>query len=258
MRPTRLLFVNLWQTGRGLARSTSLIVTITALLVLQGFLLPIVAAQNLPDLFRRVSPSVVLVATLDASGTMTGFGSGVVVSSDGLVATNEHVIRYADRLMVRLAVGREVTAVRLVADADRDLAILWISAQDLNFARLGDSDQVQIGESVLAIGFPKGLDHTLTSGIVSGLRDIDGYRYIQTTVAISAGSSGGPLLNMNGDVIGLTVGSFAKAQSLNFALPSNEILPMLRRAQTARREGKTKPSPDRRFGKISNSGGGCG
>ena len=109
--------------------------------------------------------------------------------------------------------------------------LIWIPGQDLSPARLGDSDRVQVGESVLAIGSPRGLTHTLSTGIISGLRDAKGYHFIQTTVALSPGSSGGPLLNMNGEVIGLAVKSLREAQNVNFALPSNDIWPRLSRAR---------------------------
>ena len=186
-----------------------------------------------------------VVRTIDANGASTGIGSGVVLSPDGLVATNEHVIRGADGIVLELASGRHMIAVQLVADERRDLAILWTPKRNLSPARLGDSDRVQIGESVVAIGSPRGLSHTLSTGIVSGIRYAKGYRYIQTTVSISAGSSGGPILNMNGEVLGLAVGFLRDAQNLNFALPSNDIRAALGQARIALRELQTELAQQR-------------
>jgi TonB family protein len=218
------------------ARSSTRAVVVAISLAATHTLAPNVGtAQNLPDLFRRTSPSVVLVVTYDAGDKPTGFGSGVILSRDGLVATNEHVIRNADRILLKLVSGRIVPAVDLVQDAERDLAILWTPEPSLSAAKLGDSDQLRVGESVLAIGNPQGLEHTLSAGIVSGIRRVKGYQYIQTTVPISPGSSGGPIVNMNGEVVGLAMGVLSDAQNLNFALPSNDIHAALSRARTALR-----------------------
>jgi TonB family protein len=217
-------------------RSTLAFIVTLALTWVQAMFTPVGVTQGLPELFRRTSPSVVLVVTGDTGGTPIGFGSGVILSPDGLVATNEHVIQDADRILLRLASGREVAAVALVRDAGRDLAILWTPVSGLASATLGDSDRLQVGQSILAIGNPRGLEHTLSTGIVSGIRQADGYRYIQTTVPISPGSSGGPLLNMNGEVIGLAMETLPDAQNLNFALPSNDIRAALARARIALRE----------------------
>src|SRR5262249_24994187 len=153
---------------------------------------------------RRVSPSVVLIVTVDRDGG--SLGSGVVLTTEGLVATNHHVIKGAQQIGIRLESRKLVTPVVVVRDDPaRDLAILFVPGLKIRPPTLGDSNAGEVGEDVLAIGNPRGLERTLSKGITSAIRNENGLRYIQTTVPISPGSSGGPLLNMRGEVIGIMV-----------------------------------------------------
>ncbi|MDQ3800261.1 MAG: trypsin-like peptidase domain-containing protein [Acidobacteriota bacterium] len=158
-------------------------------------------------------------------------GSGFIVDKAGYILTNFHVIDDASRISVRLQSGEEYIAKIIGTDEETDLAVLKIEAgKDLPTVKLGDSDAVQVGDWVLAIGSPFGLAQTVTAGIISQTRRETPYatsfqRFIQTDAAINRGNSGGPLVNMNGDVIGVnsqiasTTGDY---NGIGFALPSKE------------------------------------
>jgi serine protease Do len=159
-----------------------------------------------------------------------GTGSGVIVSPEGYILTNRHVAGDADRITVKLADGRELRAKRIGMDDETDLAVIKVDAQDLPYARLGDSDRVEQGEWVLALGSPFGLQQTMTAGIVSATgRDLrlGTYdNYIQTDASINPGNSGGPLVNMQGEVVGINTLIYAPPQTggnvgIGFAIPSN-------------------------------------
>lgn len=154
-------------------------------------------------------------------------GSGVLIDPAGLIVTNYHVVAQTDEIVVTLADGRRFTADLVGADAATDLAVLRIDAQGLPHAVWGDSDSLQVGEMVWAIGNPFGLDRTLTYGIVSavgrrGVVDDPYQEFLQTDASINPGNSGGPLVDVHGHVMGITTaivgGDF---QGIGFAIPSN-------------------------------------
>jgi Flp pilus assembly protein TadD len=173
-----------------------------------------------------------LVVAIDSSGDETVFGSGVIIDADGLIATNLHVVEDAARIRFRLSSGPVKEAVLLHKHSEHDLAILYTNERNLPAARLGDSDKIEVGQDVVAIGNPKGLENTISPGIISGIRTLRGLRFLQTTAPISGGSSGGPLLNLKGEVIGLTVFTVRDSQNLNFAIPVNEVRAALRAAKS--------------------------
>ena len=160
--------------------------------------------------------------------TQRGTGSGVIISPDGYILTNNHVAGEADEIKVKLSDGREVKARRVGTDPETDLALIKIDEQNLPFARLGDSTKLEQGEWVVALGSPFGLAQTMTAGIVSATsRDLGNSpydNYIQTDASINPGNSGGPLINMNGEVIGINTMIFSKSggsEGIGFAIPSN-------------------------------------
>jgi len=189
------------------------------------------------ELFRELSPSVVSIA-VKRSGADAG-GTGFLVGEE-IVATNHHVIEGAQALQVKFMTGEKYTRIELLADdSQQDLALLRIefSAVDAGArpqARalpLGDSDAVTVGERVLSIGNPLGLEHTLTDGLVSARRVFEGRNWIQTSAPVSPGNSGGPLFDMRGEVIGVTtaqLGFFARGQNLNLAIPVNALKAMIK------------------------------
>jgi S1-C subfamily serine protease len=203
---------------------------ITLLAIALTAALPAVSQRtpSLPELARSVSPAVVVIETSDKNGNPLAQGSGFVVDANGLIATNLHVIKGAYSASVTLANGDTYDTV-LVADADarKDLALLQIKAVDLKPVRFGDSDSVQVGQHVVAVGNPSGLANSVSDGIVSAVRQLEGMRVLQISAPISHGSSGGPLLNDSGEVIGVTQAT-VEGQNLNLAVPANYLKPMLR------------------------------
>lgn len=158
-------------------------------------------------------------------------GSGFIVDKSGYILTNSHVVEDASRITVRLDSGEEYVAKVIGTDEETDLAVLKIEAgKELPFVRLGNSDQAQVGDWVLAIGSPFGLARTVTAGIISQTKRETPYgspfqKFIQTDAAINRGNSGGPLVNMNGEVIGVNsqiATSTGDYNGIGFALPSNQ------------------------------------
>ncbi len=157
-----------------------------------------------------------------------GTGSGFIISADGLILTNHHVVEGADEIKVRLTDNREFTGKVLGSDAKTDIAVVKIDAKDLPYLTMGNSDELKVGEWVAALGSPFGLDNTVTSGIVSAKsRKLPSDQYvpfIQTDVAVNPGNSGGPLFNMKGEVVGINSQIFSTSggfMGLSFAIPSN-------------------------------------
>jgi serine protease Do len=155
-------------------------------------------------------------------------GSGVVIRPDGYILTNEHVVLQSGKVQVQLADDRKLDARLVGADSDSDLAVLKVDdAKALPYLPLGNSDDLMIGETVIAIGNPFGLSHTVTTGVVSARNrsiNTDGrtyYDFIQTDASINPGNSGGPLLNIKGELIGINTAIYGKAQGIGFAIPSS-------------------------------------
>lgn len=158
----------------------------------------------------------------------SGFGSGFIISDDGFVITNAHVVDGANRIRVSLADQREFDAEVIGSDQRSDIAVVKINATDLPTVKLGDSDDVKVGEWVLAIGSPFGFEHTATQGIVSAvarnLPDETYVPFIQSDAAVNPGNSGGPLFNTKGEVIGVNSQIYSRTggyQGLSFAVPIN-------------------------------------
>jgi len=187
--------------------------------------LPAQAQDLLPELVRRIKPSAVAIETFDARGEKLSRGSGFFVETDRIV-TNRHVLEGAYRAEVHSSTGA-VFPVRgvLGVDAEGDIALLKIDAPTLPISPLPlDKTSPQEGESIVVIGNPLGLEGSVTNGIVSAVRDIPTFgRIIQITAPISAGSSGSPVVNMHGQVIGIATLQITGGQSVNFAIPSERI-----------------------------------
>ncbi|BCE02322.1 Do family serine endopeptidase [Marinicellulosiphila megalodicopiae] len=162
----------------------------------------------------------------------SGIGSGFIVSQDGYILTNDHVAANSDEIEVKLNDGRVFIAKLIGTDSESDVAVLKIEAQNLPALTLADSDQLKVGEWVLAIGSPFDFDYSVTAGIVSAKgRSLPGSErfvpFIQTDVAINPGNSGGPLFNMNGEVVGINSQIYSRSggfMGLSFAIPSNVAL----------------------------------
>jgi serine protease Do len=158
-----------------------------------------------------------------------GLGSGLIVSADGLILTNAHVVKDADEITVNLSDKRSFKAKVIGVDPESDIAVLKIEATGLPVVKMADSDKLRVGEIVLAVGNPFGFDQTVTQGIVSAKGrsnvGIIGYEdFIQTDAAINPGNSGGPLVNIEGEVVGITTAIASRSggyQGIGFAIPSN-------------------------------------
>jgi serine protease DegQ len=201
--------------------------------------LPVVAQTGVPTLapvLKKITPAIISIAI---KGHVTdgakkreirSTGSGVVFdAAQGLIITNNHVIEHAEEITVTLADGSNLPAKRIGGDADTDIAVIKIEPDNLTAISIGDSDRLEVGDFVLAIGNPLQLGQTVTSGIVSGLRrnnvGIEQYEdFIQTDAAIYPGNSGGALVNLNGDLVGINtayVGASNTNPGVGFAIPIN-------------------------------------
>lgn len=166
-------------------------------------------------------------------------GSGFIISDDGFVLTNNHVIQDADEIIVRLNDRRELTATLVGADPSSDLALLKVDADDLPTLDMGNSDKLEVGEWVVAIGSPFGFDYSVTAGIVSAKgRNLPRENYvpfIQTDVAINPGNSGGPLFNLDGKVVGINSQIYTRSggfMGVSFAIPINVALDVAEQLKT--------------------------
>ena len=189
----------------------------------------------------RAAPPAAAAAGPGRRALTRSQGTGFLIHRDGYILTNHHVIENADEIRVRLVDDREFAGQVVGSDERTDVALLKIEvAGEIAVAPLGDSDHIEIGEWVMAIGNPFGLDHTVTVGIISGKgrRDVRPggmaagfFDFIQTDASINVGNSGGPLINLRGEVIGVNTAINAQGQGIAFAIPINmvkAILPMLR------------------------------
>ncbi len=183
------------------------------------------AQDFLPELVRRIKPSAVAIETFDAKGATLSRGSGFFISNDRII-TNRHVIEKSNRVEVHLMDGRKFSARGVLAiDGEGDLALLQVDVPQNSAAALPLVQTApQEGESIVVVGNPFGLEGSVSNGIVSAVREIPGYgKIIQITAPISPGSSGSPVVNMRGQVIGVATLQAAEGQSLNFAVPSQRI-----------------------------------
>ncbi|WP_448549713.1 Do family serine endopeptidase [Thalassotalea fusca] len=211
------------------------------------------ALPSLAPMLEKVTPAVVLISVKGTHevqnrrvpeafryffGTprstperpFQGLGSGVIIDADkGYIVTNHHVVNEADEIMISLQDGRQIEAKKIGADESSDIALLKIDAEDLTEIRIADSDALRVGDFTVAIGNPFGLGQTVTSGIVSalgrsGLNNANYEDFIQTDAAINSGNSGGALVNLRGELVGINtaiIGPNGGNVGIGFAIPSN-------------------------------------
>ena len=182
------------------------------------------ALPSVEALTERVRPAVVVITAASRDGRSDALGSGFVISSDGLVATNHHVIGEGRSLRVQLADGRtfEPTSV-YASDRQLDLAIVKIDAKELPTLELGDSDALRQGQNVVALGSPRGLKNSVVAGVVSNVREVDGRPMIQVAIPIETGNSGGPLVDLEGRVHGILTMKSVVTPNLGFAVTVNSL-----------------------------------
>jgi serine protease Do len=190
---------------------------------------------NIEEFFRRFgipmpgrpNPRAATQAGGDEEPQQRGVGSGFILSADGFIMTNAHVVDGADEVIVTLTDKRELKARIVGADKRTDVAVVKVDATGLPFVKIGDVNRLKVGEWVMAIGSPFGLENTVTAGIVSAKqRDTGDYLpFIQTDVAINPGNSGGPLLNLRGEVVGINSQIYSRSggfMGISFAIPIDE------------------------------------
>jgi len=170
------------------------------------------------EIVARTQPAVVVIETDE------GLASGFVIKPDGIIVTNNHVVANAKAMSVRFPSGEVYKNVYLLsADPTNDLAFIKIEAVDLPTIPLGNSNNVKLGDDVLLVGSPRGLEQTVSNGLISGIRLDNGVRILQTSAPASPGSSGGPLLNREGEAVGVMSFKLVDGENLNFTIPINYV-----------------------------------
>lgn len=185
--------------------------------------------MDISRLYKEYADAIVIVASLDAQGQESRLGTGFVVKEEGIIVTNYHVVADSRKVIVKLRNNKAYKMVQLInADPAKDIAVLRIfPKKKMDTVKLGNSRRVKTGERVIAIGNPLGLENTVSDGLVSSIRETDGVKLLQISVPLSQGSSGGPLFDTKGRVIGITTASLSQGQNLNFAVPVNYVKKLL-------------------------------
>lgn len=182
------------------------------------------------EIFGRSAPSVVSIKVMDKNGKEFGWGSGFIISQDGFIVTNFHVLASAYKAQVKIGEQLFDDVYFVKGIPEMDLAVIKINAENLPVLPIGDSDNLMNGQLIVVLGNPWGFERSVSSGLISSLRAKGNLRIIQMSAPVSMGSSGGPVLNEYGEVIGVTtVASVFMAQNLNFAVPINYLKDMLKK-----------------------------
>ena len=189
-------------------------------LILHSFVISNTEAKPVQDIAEEAFPSVVMLVMHDSHGQPTSLGSGFFVKED-VIATNLHVIEDAASGYAKIIGKKEKYDISgfVAIDKQRDLVLLKLQDANAPIIALAESNDVSVGDEVYAIGNPQGLEGTFSKGIVSSVRKVDKDIFLQITAPISPGSSGGPVLNTEGKVVGVSFATFNSGQNLNFAIP---------------------------------------
>jgi len=180
------------------------------------------SSKSPSEIAREQSKAVVVLEALDERGSVLGQGSGFIVTPNGAIVSNLHVVQGAAMVRVKLPNGDVYKTADLVeVDDAKDIVVIKIKGFKLPVVTLGDSDKAEVGEQVVAISSPEGLTNSISTGVISGVRRFDTHRVFQLTAPISNGSSGGALFNSKGEVIGIITYLFKSGQNINFAVPIN-------------------------------------
>lgn len=180
------------------------------------------------ELIKKYGPSIVLIQVIGENEEDSAFGSGVVISGDGIILTNSHVLENFKTGLVKTATGAYYPIKEILReDLYFDLSTLKVDTNDLTPVKINPFDEIEIGEKVYAIGNPEGYSNTLSVGIISGIRKFEDKIMIQTTAPISQGSSGGALVDKKGKIIGITTLFNIEGQNLNFAVPMKYALSLI-------------------------------
>lgn len=201
-------------------------------IILVILIIPSPCRGDAEKIFKVNSPAVVVVASIDREGKPTGIGSGFIAREDGVIITNYHVVSMAADIKIKIGQRTKNVEGLLHVDIENDIAVIKVEGDNYPRVTLGDASKALVGEKVYVIGSPQGLENTISEGILSGIREIDqGKKILQMTAAISPGSSGGPVFNSRGEVIGIATFLIAETQNLNFAMPVNLAMAGLSKKQ---------------------------
>lgn len=195
------------------------------------WLLPSAVAADIKTIVRANLTNIVMLIALDSDGQPKAIGSGFFVGENGEIASNFHVVEDAGSAVVKLMGSDKRLPVQelLRADVEADLVVLKVNAKSVP-VRFGSDEALEVGDRLVAIGNPEGLEGTVSEGIVSGFRKVaETNRLIQITAPISPGSSGGPVFNAAGEVVGVASSTLAEGQNLNFAIPSSKLNELMRK-----------------------------
>jgi uncharacterized RDD family membrane protein YckC len=193
-----------------------------------------IGSGNISNRLKSSSDSVVTIYTYDNNNRFLSFASGFFVNSNGYVVTSHHVVDGAARIVAVFKQKEDLAVDQLVAnDLDKDIAILKVRAVDTPYLRLGNSDDIDIGNEIYTIGAPQGLMNTVSKGIISQIRYAKGAKVIQTDAPVSPGNSGGPVLDNKLQVIAVIFAYSKEGQNLNFATPVNYIKALLKKAKVS-------------------------
>ncbi len=203
------------------------------------------------DVVERVGPSIVSISYLEDVFAEEGepIGSGVIVSTDGLIVTNKHVIEDEEgSYEVILQDGSRHKVVEIIRDKSKDLALIKINNSNLKPVNFGDSSKIKLGQKAIAVGNALGFSNTVSVGIVSGLSrevEVEGEMFknlIQTDAAINPGNSGGALLNSNGDLVGVNTAKSSYAENIGFAIPVDSVMDLVQKYQTGKIDKDSVPA----------------
>lgn len=184
--------------------------------------------KTVEDLAKELRSSIVVITAKGRDSKRDSLGTGFVISADGLIATNMHVIGEGRAVAVETADGKKFDVKSVHAtDRARDLALIKVDAKGLAALTLGDADKLKDGQAVVALGNPQGLKHSVVAGVVSGRRDIDGTSMIQLAIPLEPGNSGGPVVDLQGRVQGVITLKSLVTENLGFAVPVNALRPLL-------------------------------
>jgi S1-C subfamily serine protease len=213
-------------------------------------------AKTPPQILDENRASIAVIVA--AGNTSLKLGTGFFVGAAGLLLTNFHVVEGMELVGVKTPGGNEMLWAKKATgfDLDNDLVVLRVEANGTKPVALGDSDQTRVGEQIVVVGNPEGLEQTVSNGLVSGIREVGGRKLFQISAPISEGSSGSPVFNSRGDVIAVAVSSLESGQNLNFAIPINYAKPLL--TETAEKAISSLPRrnlSDAQSGSEAGTGG---
>ncbi|MCX6844592.1 MAG: trypsin-like peptidase domain-containing protein [candidate division WOR-3 bacterium] len=180
------------------------------------------------EIKRDYGDAVVTIATYSAAEDAIGLGSGFIVDPSGVIVTCYHVINEAYPAVIKLLNGASFQEIRVLGcDSAKDVAVIKVNGRNLPTVKLARSDDVEVGERVVAIGNPRGLENTISDGLLSGVREMGSFNLLQISAPISPGSSGGPVFNSSGLVVGIASATLKESQNLNFCVPIRYARPLL-------------------------------